>query len=102
MARPTHRRYLSLAWEEVRMRSGMTDQEITYGTQARYAWASKAGHSRKSILSNRLDNPFMKKHAINTILADMRKAVEARTAGVWRTKITRKAWGVRQRERRAA
>lgn len=84
------------------MRSGMPDSEVVRGTEARYVWARNAGHSRKCILLNRLDNPFMKRHALNTIIADMRKTMEARTARVWRTKITRKAWGVRQRERRAA
>lgn len=84
------------------MRSGMTDREVTTGTEARYAWALKAGHTRRCILLNRLDNPFMKRHAINTIIADMRKNAEARTAKVWRTKITRYAWASRQREKRAA
>lgn len=84
------------------MRSGLTDREVTTGTEARYMWALKAGHSRRRILLNRLDNPFMKKHAISTIIADMRKYMEARTAKVWRTKLTRYAWAVRQRAKRAA
>ena len=84
MGRPGNRRYLTPWWDEVRLRSGMTDRQVIAVTQARYEWAIGAGIRSRAVLMNRLDNPFMQLHARDTIIADMRKFDKSKRAKMWR------------------
>lgn len=73
-------RYLHGRWAEVRLRSYLSNEQLTQLAEKLFAQACADGMSAKTVIHYGLDNPFMHDHARATLASQARRDLAVRRA----------------------
>lgn len=75
-------RYLRDGWRELRLRSGLSDEQVMQRSLILFERACEQGIGERTVFRYRLDNPFMHEHARATVAAQARKDLASRNHAV--------------------